>query len=109
MAGQLFPPPKGGWICFHCGEVCRTIAEAAIHFGEAANLKPGCLLKLDAGEQGLLRTIREIELQRDELEVRLAAVRLGLDKDGEDESVDRFRACRVTGPLIDVQRGKAGR
>lgn len=80
QSGQLFPPPKGGWVCFHCGEVCRSIAEAAIHFGEAANLKPGCL-------------------QRDELEVRLAAVRLGLDKELEDESVERFRANRVTAPL----------
>jgi hypothetical protein len=95
MAFEPFPPPKHGWTCFHCGETLRTIAEAAIHFGTSVHLSPGCIAKVEAGERGLLGQMREVERQRDELEVRLTAARLGLDVEGENEAVERWRATRT--------------
>jgi hypothetical protein len=86
-----FPPPPHGWTCFHCGETFHTVASASEHFGSAVADKPGCVLK---SERGLLEHIRETELKRDELEVRLTMARVGGDKVMEDEAVERFYACR---------------
>lgn len=90
---QIFPPPAGGWICFHCGQKCRTRGEAELHFGMVHDAKPACRLM---GKQfAMLQELRATELQRDEFEVRLNASRFGLDKAGEDEAVERFRADRA--------------
>lgn len=91
-----FPPPKGGWTCFHCGERFFTVAEAGTHFGVTSNAQPGCLIKVEKGvERGILAKVREVEQERDELEVRLTAARLGLDRALEDEAVERYRATRI--------------
>lgn len=87
-----FPPPKGGWICFHCGEKCRTAGEAELHFGLVHDATPACRL---TGERfTMLQELRKVELQRDEFEVRLNAARFGLDIAAENEAVERFRAGR---------------
>lgn len=86
------PPPKHGWTCFHCGETFSTVAAGEEHFGPVPSATPACVLK---GERGLLEALRSAELQRDEMEVRLTAARLGLDRELEDESVERFHATRA--------------
>lgn len=59
-----------GWTCFHCGETFMTIADAKRHFGTDQSDDPGCLLKLQGGETGLLEILRcrerELERYRDE-------------------------------------------
>ena len=54
--------PKDGWICFFCGEVCRTVQEARDHFGYTGpdeNEQAACILKLDAGEKKIMHALRE--------------------------------------------------
>lgn len=92
MATAPFPPPKYGWICFHCGEKLHSVAEGEAHFGPVPSAKPACILK---GELGMLLALRDAERQRDEMQVRLVAARIGVGKDMEDEAVERFRATRL--------------
>src|SRR5262245_7600544 len=87
-----FPPPPGGWRCFHCGAKLRTVAEGEAHFGPVPSAKPACIIK---GEIGLVVALRAAERQHDEMEVRLIAARLKLDRAGEDDAVERFRATRA--------------
>jgi hypothetical protein len=89
----VYNRPKHGWVCFHCGDVFRTPGEARDHFGFSPAATPACRIKL-GGERSLVMALRQTENQRDELQVRLDAVRLGLDKELEDESVERFHATR---------------
>jgi hypothetical protein len=85
-----YPRPPHGWTCFHCGETFKTPGSARDHFGRTPDSRPGCILKVQLGEErGLLMELRRVELERDELKVRLAASRLGAD---EEECVARFRA-----------------
>ena len=96
MSGDTYESPAHGWTCFHCGETFHVPAQAALHFG-APNAKPGCEMRIAKGEErSLLYALRMAEHQRDELEVRLTCVRLGVcvDADLEAESVERFRAGR---------------
>lgn len=86
---------REGWKCFHCGEKFFTPANAAVHFGAVPTAEPGCLLKVQRGEErSLLYALRSAEQERDEALVRLKARQLGLDKELEDETVERFRATR---------------
>lgn len=95
MSHQISPPPAGGWVCFHCGQACRTVGEAELHFGVVANATQAC--RLAGTEFSLLQELRKVELERDETLVRLAAARLGLDGTEQDEAVERFRAGRGIG------------
>jgi hypothetical protein len=64
VAGETYPRPKHGWTCFHCGETFRTPGEAAAHFGAAPDATPGCLLKVQLGEErGLLAALRKAEAE----------------------------------------------
>lgn len=84
-------PPRG-WTCFHCGETFHSVGAAAEHFGAVPSATPGCLIRVQFGdERGLQTQLRAVELERDELQARLNAVRFGVD---ETETVERFRATR---------------
>lgn len=90
-----FPPPSGGWLCFHCGERFLTWGSARDHFGATPEAEPGCLIKVRLGsERGLQMRLREVEQERDELEVKLTAIRCGLDDTGVADAIERFRASR---------------
>lgn len=90
-----FPPPKGGWLCFHCGERLLTWGAGRDHFGATPQAEPGCLIKVKLGEErGLQMKLREVEEQRDELEVRITGMKLGLDAAGIEDAIQRFRAGR---------------
>lgn len=54
------PVPPGGWVCFHCDEICRTEAEARLHFGPDEGHQPACQIKAGA-EGSLLRALRAAE------------------------------------------------
>jgi hypothetical protein len=98
-----YPAPHG-WRCFHCDDVFTSRAQAAAHFGVAPSAEPFCVTKLKRGENWAAARIRDLEQERDELECRLTAARLGLGRDGENESVIRLRAMR--GLLHDAEDQK---
>lgn len=80
--------PRHGWTCFHCGQTFHTTTQARGHFGVVPSYTPACLIVRD---KGLVYALREVEEERDELQVRVAALRCGVD---EAEAVARFRATR---------------
>jgi len=45
--------PKGGWACFHCGQVFTNTGAAAVHFGERPSMPVGC--KVDVQEYRRMR------------------------------------------------------
>lgn len=62
VEGKTYIKPSDGWVCFHCGERFTTIGSARDHFGAEPDAKPGCMLKIENGdEKGLLMTLRETE------------------------------------------------
>lgn len=108
--GDTYTSPAHGWTCFHCGETFGNQGAAALHFGGTPEATAGCLLKVRRGEEaGLLYAVRVAEQERGEALVRLNAVRLGLNKEMEEESVERYRATRdINWPssLPDAPRGR---
>lgn len=56
-----YPPPPGGWVCFHCGEKFTSYGSAKLHFGA----DPDCCdaaCRIKAGEEfSLLEKIRKLE------------------------------------------------
>lgn len=59
------PHKPVGWKCFHCGEEFADNMHgqrlAAEHFGTDQLATPGCVMRLQAGEGGLLRRVRVLE------------------------------------------------
>jgi hypothetical protein len=51
------------WRCFHCGEVFTHKECARLHFGSSGRHEPGCAMKVEDSELGLLRRVRELEQQ----------------------------------------------
>lgn len=50
------------WRCFHCDEVFTTSGSAADHFGNYLNSVPGCVIKIQLGdERGLLIELRKAQ------------------------------------------------
>lgn len=53
-----------GWQCFHCGEVFNKVGTARIHFGADPGKEPGCLMKVNIGDElGLLMEVRKLEAE----------------------------------------------
>jgi len=68
----VYNRPKHGWVCFYCGENFRTPGSARDHFGASPDTIPGCLMKVQLGnERGWLMEIRKLQ---DELEKQKAEV-----------------------------------
>jgi hypothetical protein len=62
-----YPIPKHGWTCYHCGETFTVWGAAEDHFGKTPEAKPGCVLKVQFGnERGLEMELRKVEAERDE-------------------------------------------
>jgi hypothetical protein len=58
----------GPWRCFHCDEVFRTRGGAEDHFGKYINSTPGCILKVQFGdERGLLMELRRVQEENEHL------------------------------------------
>lgn len=61
-----------GWQCFHCSEVFTTVGGAADHFGATPDAKPGCLIRVQLGnERGLEMEVRRLEDEVDSLRAAL--------------------------------------
>lgn len=60
MTTDTYMQPEHGWCCFHCGETFTIQSAARAHFGATPEATPGCILKIEAGEGGLLRKLRVV-------------------------------------------------
>ncbi len=59
---------KGGWRCFHCDETFTTPGAAADHFGNYINSTPGCVIKVQVGdERGWLMELRRLQEENSHL------------------------------------------
>ena len=68
MPNDTYLKPSNGWVCFHCGEHCRTPGEAEDHFGRTPDCEPACLMKIRiGGERGLIRALRKAQRRADRL------------------------------------------
>jgi hypothetical protein len=62
--GDTYLRPKHGWTCFHCGETFTTLGGARDHFGADPTKEPGCMIRVQLGdERGLLMALREAEAE----------------------------------------------
>lgn len=75
--------PDHGWTCFHCGDTFMDEGQARIHFGCDEGAIPGCILRMQPGEHGLLRKMRELEKQLAEVTYQLFE---------QDSATDRYLA-----------------
>lgn len=74
--------PEHGWTCFHCGETFTTVGSARDHFGSTPSSQPGCMIRVQFGdERGLQMALRKVE---DEVE------RLRADINNETTFSQRF-------------------
>ncbi len=61
---DTYEKPEHGWTCFHCGETFTTIGHARDHFGAKPDAVPGCIERVQLGEErGLLMSLRKVETQ----------------------------------------------
>lgn len=68
MSTETYKIPKHGWTCFHCGETFTQQGSAADHFGDAPYRDPGCLIRVQLGdERGLQMALRKAEVEIDRL------------------------------------------
>src|ERR1051326_4256192 len=59
---------RGGWRCFHCVETFTTPGAARDHFGDYMNSTPGCILKVQLGnERGWLMELRRLQEENEHL------------------------------------------
>lgn len=59
---ETYQKPAHGWTCFHCGETFTTIGSAGDHFGAKHDAKPGCMIRVQLGdERGLQMALRKAE------------------------------------------------
>jgi hypothetical protein len=94
MAGIEKLTPDGPWTCFHCWEVFANPTQAAMHFGAVPSAEPMC--RVQRKDWPLAYAYRELELERDLLQVRVNALRARVD---EEAAVRRFLAVRNGGAV----------
>lgn len=64
---DVYNAPEHGWTCFHCGETFNTVGGAGDHFGAKPEATPGCLTRVQLGdERGLQMELRKTEAKLDE-------------------------------------------
>jgi len=67
---DTYPKPPHGWTCFHCGETFKTIGGARDHFGAKPDAIPGCMIRVQYGnERGLQMALRRAEAEVERLTV----------------------------------------
>ena len=87
---STYPAPIHGWCCFHCGENFTTVGAARDHFGGNIYDTPGCMIRVQVGEErGLLMELRKAQAEVERLR-----------RDIEDEvSSERARSLWLSGML----------
>lgn len=71
---DTYAKPAHGWTCFHCGETFKTLGGARDHFGAKPDAMPGCLIRVQPGdERGLVMALRTAEAEIERLKAAAAA------------------------------------
>jgi hypothetical protein len=111
---STYPAPIHGWCCFHCGENFTTAGSARDHFGGNIYDTPGCMIRVQVGEErGLLMALRKAEAE-------IAHLRQQLDSEPERKWLDMrievqlgsyraFRGCRTIQDVFNVYDSMEGR
>ena len=58
-AGETYPMPEGGWVCFHCGKRFLRPGPARLHFGDEPSSTAACLML--EKHRSLLYDVRRLE------------------------------------------------
>ena len=94
---DTYTPPEHGWTCFHCGETFHHENPARAHFGALPDAVPGCLMRMQPGEHGLLRKVRSMERELAEVTYKLHE---------QDSETDRYLANIKSEHASAVQRAE---
>ena len=81
---ETYKQPEHGWVCFHCGEVFKSVGSARDHFGETPKEVPGCIIKA-GNEKGLLMELRRTQKQLEKLKHAATYIKRELDFMREDD------------------------
>jgi hypothetical protein len=115
VADDTYIVPEHGWTCFHCGQSFPANAPhlAAEHFGAKPDAIPGCMLRVQYGEEmAALRALRKAEAEI----VELSAANEQLDHEAgagrrmTAEIARRFKGARSVADafnLFDSMEGRA--
>lgn len=107
--------PEHGWTCFHCGETFTTAGSAADHFGAAPDATPGCLIRVQYGdERGLQMDLRKAEARIKELEADIENETSSRNfyssaLQSELRSYKPFRECKSIQDVFNVYDSMEGR
>lgn len=115
QAEDTYLAPEHGWTCFHCGETFKTLGPARDHFGGSIDAEPGCLIRVQAGEErGLQMALREAEDEirrlRDDIGGEISST-LGfhIRLEAHLDSYAPFRGCRSIKEVFDLYDSMEGR
>lgn len=112
---DTYQPPEHGWTCFHCGETFTNAYRARDHFGADPSATPGCLLKVEHGEErGLLMAFRRLELAnerlRRDIEDETTSTKLFYARlKSELRAFNPFRECRSVQDVFNLYDSMEGR
>lgn len=112
---ETYEKPPHGWTCFHCGETFTTVGNAEDHFGATPIALPGCLLKVQLGnERGMLMELRKLQEENTRLHTEISDevwndrafyARLELDL----MSYGPFRKCKTIQDVFNLYDSMEGR
>lgn len=106
---------RGGWRCFHCDETFTTPGAAQDHFGNYLNSTPGCIIKVQVGdERGWLMELRK--LQEENAHLRQQMDEEYWDRTAFDahlktfiQSFRPFRKCETLRDVFNIYDSMEGR
>lgn len=99
--GDSYPQPQDGWTCYFCGERFTTPGAAEDHFGPLPSAKPGCMVKVQAGdERGWLMEIRKAETRSMALRSEVRSLELRL-RELQERARTALRALNADDELRD--------
>lgn len=102
---DTYMPPEHGWTCFHCGETFMHANMARNHFGASIDAEPGCILRMQPGEQPLLRKVRGLEHQLREVKIELA--RYVMDDSDKDREIAGLKVDHAVALRREEEKGYA--
>lgn len=107
--------PERGWTCFHCGETFKTLGPARDHFGGSIYAEPGCMVRVQAGEErGLQMALRAAEAEIDKLRNDIdgdisSSLNFHIRLEAQLDSYKPFRGCRSIKEVFDLYDSMEGR
>lgn len=112
---DTYHAPEHGWTCWHCGETFKTVRTARDHFGGSIDAEPGCMIRVQAGEErGLLMALRAVEAEnarlRNDIEGEVSStLDFHIRLEAHLNSYPPFRGCRSVKEVFDLYDSMEGR